>query len=230
MKICPICQKEFNPPAKQLGQTYCSRECWRISKLKQVERTCESCGKTFSVYQARGDARFCSFECYSAKVEKQCTYCGSAFYVKRSKVDKRNTCSRSCAAKLRAAEGRSPHQGKPNSPEARAKVSVGLRRYYAGAPERHWNYKDGPFVQKRGIWSQWQSLRNQTRERDGYRCFVCGRTEAELGKQLSIHHIRPFRFFADSSEANDLSNLVSLCQSCHMKVEHGKIDLSGFTL
>jgi predicted HNH restriction endonuclease len=34
-----------------------------------------------------------------------------------------------------------------------------------------------------------------------------------------VHHIRPFREFRDSAEANQRENLIGLCQSCHMKTE-----------
>lgn len=226
-QICPVCNKEFTPDPRKKSQTYCSRECWRVSLLKQVDRTCEVCGKPFSVQQARSDARFCSWECYGAKVQKECEYCGQVYFIKRGHARKRKTCSRKCAGLLRAQEKRMPNQGKSRSPETRRRVAEGLRRYYAGDPTKHWNFRNGPFAQKRGIYSAWQQRRKEARERDSYQCRACDKSEGQLGKQLSVHHIKPFRFFASWEEANALDNLICLCQSCHMKAEHGKIDLTA---
>ena len=222
---CATCGHEFIVPGPKPNQTFCSRECWRQSRLRQVERTCETCGKTFSVYQARSNARFCSHECLAAKVELHCKYCGKPFFVKRSDATTRLTCSRSCLAKLKAQEKRSPRQNQKQSSKTRKKVSDGLKRYYAGDPSKHWNFHNGPFAQRRGVHSFWQNQRNLARERDNFACCICHKNETELGKQLSVHHIKPFRFFASVNEANRLSNLICLCQSCHMKAEHGKITL-----
>ncbi len=40
---------------------------------------------------------------------------------------------------------------------------------------------------------------------------------------MPVHHKRPFRLFWFASEANRRSNLVGLCQSCHMKIERNAI-------
>ena len=55
------------------------------------------------------------------------------------------------------------------------------------------------------------------RLRDGYRCQVCG--SPELGHAHDVHHKIPFRSFATRQEANQLSNLVTLCPTCHRHVE-----------
>ena len=47
-------------------------------------------------------------------------------------------------------------------------------------------------------------------------CDSCGKV---CGHSLPVHHIRPFREFATAAEANARSNLIGLCQSCHMKEE-----------
>ena len=44
-------------------------------------------------------------------------------------------------------------------------------------------------------------------------------TQKEYGKQLDVHHIVRFADFTDSTQANVLENLVSLCHVCHMKRE-----------
>jgi 5-methylcytosine-specific restriction endonuclease McrA len=53
-------------------------------------------------------------------------------------------------------------------------------------------------------------------------CQECGCTPEESGRALSVHHIRPFKNFgiAHHEEANALTNLTSLCHTCHASREH----------
>ena len=71
----------------------------------------------------------------------------------------------------------------------------------------------------------WEQQRSQTRERDGRRCQHCGAPERP-GRAHDVHHIQPFRTFGyvrgkneHYLEANRLENLVTLCTSCHRRVE-----------
>lgn len=61
----------------------------------------------------------------------------------------------------------------------------------------------------------WAKIAEQVRERDKYRCRRCEKTQEDNGQKLSVDHIRAWREFDDATQANDLSNLVSLCRSCH---------------
>ncbi len=63
----------------------------------------------------------------------------------------------------------------------------------------------------------WQAMRARARERDGFRCQNCGVKEQDA--EHHVHHKVPFKKFADYRQANQLSNLITLCASCHMKVE-----------
>lgn len=66
----------------------------------------------------------------------------------------------------------------------------------------------------------WQQQRKKCLKRDGYKCVDCGKTNAQeikdLHRQLSAHHLIPYEISQDSS----LENLITVCQSCHMKREH----------
>src|SRR5690606_33800465 len=66
----------------------------------------------------------------------------------------------------------------------------------------------------------WPEARQAARERDGYTCQQCYALEGDLGKELDVHHIVPFRVFGlvRHEKANSLTNLVSLCASCHARV------------
>jgi DEAD/DEAH box helicase domain-containing protein len=65
--------------------------------------------------------------------------------------------------------------------------------------------------------SNWAAQRQQARARDQYRCQMCG--AAEQGREHDVHHKIPFRTFASYLEANQLSNLITLCRTCHRRAE-----------
>ena len=75
----------------------------------------------------------------------------------------------------------------------------------------------------------WNKLRIRVLKRDEFRCQHCG-NECDPQK-LHIHHIVPFRSFKDISLANSLSNLISLCPTCHKIAEQNvriRSGISGF--
>jgi DEAD/DEAH box helicase domain-containing protein len=63
----------------------------------------------------------------------------------------------------------------------------------------------------------WPMQRDLTRARDGFRCQICGEPEGD--KAHHVHHKIPFRMFESIEQANQLANLITLCNSCHRKVE-----------
>ena len=69
----------------------------------------------------------------------------------------------------------------------------------------------------------WPLQRDRARARDGYRCQNCG--APEKGVAHHVHHRVPFRAFAAADtrrsyqQANQLSNLVTLCPRCHRRAE-----------
>ena len=56
-------------------------------------------------------------------------------------------------------------------------------------------------------------------KRDNYECKNCGLKMSIFRKGFHIHHIIPFLKTRD----NSLENLITLCQSCHSKIEIRKI-------
>lgn len=72
--------------------------------------------------------------------------------------------------------------------------------------------------------ADWQKIRKQVMERDGYQCVKCGMSHqdqlATNKREFSINHIIPFRQFGGKNQlANKLSNLETLCDSCHVKTD-----------
>jgi DEAD/DEAH box helicase domain-containing protein len=76
-----------------------------------------------------------------------------------------------------------------------------------------------------GLWSNapndygptWPKMRDMARARDGFRCQVCGVPEGD--KAHHVHHKIPFRMFDTAIQANQLANLITVCNSCHRKIE-----------
>lgn len=69
---------------------------------------------------------------------------------------------------------------------------------------------------------RWPALRLAAKRRDGWKCVQCG-----AHGRLEVDHIKPVRTHPDL--AFELSNLQSLCRSCHSKktrLEVGWVELS----
>jgi DEAD/DEAH box helicase domain-containing protein len=63
----------------------------------------------------------------------------------------------------------------------------------------------------------WNTQRQAARQRDRYLCQACG--APEQGRSHEVHHKIPFRTFPSFEQANRLENLVTLCSTCHQRVE-----------
>jgi len=57
----------------------------------------------------------------------------------------------------------------------------------------------------------WDKVRYLVYQRDHFTCQKCGKNKI----RLDIHHIVPFLV----NRNNSLSNLITLCRNCHMKIE-----------
>jgi DEAD/DEAH box helicase domain-containing protein len=73
----------------------------------------------------------------------------------------------------------------------------------------------------------WNQIRKQIRERDGYKCTNCGLPENGISHH--VHHLIPFRMFPEPERANQIENLVTLCPDCHQKAEMLTYVRSGLT-
>jgi DEAD/DEAH box helicase domain-containing protein len=90
-------------------------------------------------------------------------------------------------------------------------------------------------LRARGAWTNdpndygpnWLAQRDRARARDGYRCQSCGAPEGKHAHH--VHHKVPLRAFASYREANQLSNLATLCPRCHQRAELAVRMRSGLT-
>jgi len=65
-------------------------------------------------------------------------------------------------------------------------------------------------------------------ERDGYKCVLCQHSRANSGS-VHVHHIVPRGYFGPErpQNINELSNLVTLCDHCHLSL-HNPDPHSGY--
>lgn len=242
-KKCIYCGKKFTRPKwKAKYQKYCSQECHYADHRATL--ICKECGKTFTVMKNQADGRqFCSPECRitaltipSKRAICVCKWCGKKF--EGWTYRKRRFCSRICAAKYAGAiifksdihvivececcSKIFETQIRPsrNPQKYCSKKCMGIMRMGATNP----NWKGGPVSNYGSNWSRQSRL---AKSRDKYICQICG-YKAGDDLPLDVHHIISLRKFKGNwRTANKLSNLISLCRICHVKVETGKMTLLG---
>ena len=99
----------------------------------------------------------------------------------------------------------------PETIEKMRKAKEGL---YNGSNNPNWRGGRGDANKIRLSASSWRRIATKIRQRDNYKCQVCG-------KELSydVHHIIPYAISSNFMNPNDDSNLITVCQSCHKKLE-----------
>ncbi len=206
------------------------------------QKTCRNCGASFTGDTCSVFCRVCRF------VDKTCPICGKQFTTRRGwKV---TTCSRQCGATLRwaaivASRGsRRPPCAWCGQPITRKCMHYGKHKAehvfcstacmgkWQSANRRGPNHPGwkGGYKGLTRYGPNWGMQRRNARSRDGYKCTCCGRSEAELGRQLQVHHLIPFTRFGHDRyrEANQLPNLISLCVECHTTIGHQNGQIHGF--
>jgi hypothetical protein len=234
--LCPVCGAEYNTPrAMNIHKT-------KVHGNSGSEiRKCKNCENEFKI-QRSSSKKYCSHDCYTKSnigqdhnnwMEKEiseCKTCGNNF--KKYKSTEQNYCSRVCVDKGKTdiyyrtikctyCENRFSKRKKLITDDQRHFCSVNcsnqwLSENQTGKDNSNWSEELRP-VNNYG--PNWSLVRKQTRERDNYTCQKCDKNEEEFSKKLDVHHIIPFRLFDKFEHGNDLRNLITLCKSCHGKVE-----------
>lgn len=217
---CDNCGKELLRKPSAINNTnFCNHKCKQEFQLQngnhinqhlknQVLKVCIICGEEFSVAKNRENtAKYCSKKCLGKangrrgklilkkQILVQCSNCGTEFEKKPSTYRSLNFCSIKCMGEF-----------------------YSRNQLFSGENSGTWNGGDVSYYGP-----NWLSQRRLARERDQYTCQDCGITEEQFGKELSVHHIVPFRKFKGNWEkANQLENLITLCEHpCHRK-RHSK--------
>lgn len=101
------------------------------------------------------------------------------------------------------------HTGKKLSEEH--KRNIGL----AEQGEKNWNWLGGKSFEPYGLEFN-KELKEKIRKRDNYECQECHKKQEESKGKLSVHHIDY------NKKNNSPTNLISLCQKCHVKTNHNR--------
>lgn len=214
-KTCLQCGLTFTP--RRPGIVYCGKAC--LGKSRVIERrNCLCCGIKLTVdHEVAG--KYCSRECKAEhRKDRQpsnvCANCGVNFtaihmdkvtghYVNRKL---RKTCSDKCSLEWYA----------KTKTERYRKLGESM----SGQKHPHW--KGGLTSTNRFVYRGlgWVAIAEKVRARDNRVCQLCGKTEDDNGRRLDVHHIIPYHDINNNKKANRLSNLTSLCRSCHSTEEH----------
>lgn len=81
--------------------------------------------------------------------------------------------------------------------------------------ENHYNWKGGK-TWERFKNPEYQKWRNSVLERDNYMCQHCNKQCKKYEKGLAAHHIKPFKNYPELRF--EISNGLTLCRACHMKL------------
>lgn len=192
-KTCPQCGLEFTPKAHS---TFCSEQCRKAYQSHTV--VCKRCNKSFATY--RVNQEFCSQGCATGyrratgitMITKPCEWCGNDFTSKKTK--NRRFCGHECASLFLAVE----------------RLGENNPLWKGGAPKRRGH--------------NWKKQRKLAINRDNFTCQICGKRQKPHQHHIvDVHHITKYSAFnGDWLSANQLTNLITLCRKCHMKVErHG---------
>lgn len=233
-KACRRCGHLFTkgkPSATSRGE-FCSRQCqyaYRKETNPHRAKPCPVCGKSVG-----RDSRYaigqktCSAACgylyrkLRMRSERRCDECGRAYFPER-KI-RLKFCSRACMDKAR---GRRPAfiealclQCGVKFRRTSAAVRRTRRTFCSRACSAMHMRGEGSAMHRPGKREEtrgpgWTKLAERIRERDGFACRRCGKSQDENKRKLSVDHIRPWRSFQDKTEANHPDNLAALCNSCH---------------
>ena len=168
---------------------------------------CQTCNKEFNKRPSQiGKRNFCSNKCAGKAYAKEltgkklskwivykCKNCKSEFEIPKWRVKHRPNCTY-CSNKCRD-EYRHKFETGPNNKGWLGGSST--RRQ-----SRHW------LIARMSVVKEQKGL-----------CAICGKY---CGNSLPVHHRVPYREFKSPSLANARSNLIGLCQSCHMRLEPRK--------
>lgn len=217
---------------KKTTHHFCSRGCmgkWRTKNWvgvnnpnymgKAITRICKQCGEKFKIWRTeldRGRGTFCSKGCQGewqrkywrgknhpsyrgGPLTRYCKYCGEGFQV----------------IPFEANRGRGKFCSKECHYNWRVKTGAMLG-------EKGPNWRGGRAKNHYG--GQWDLQRMRALKRDRYQCQICGRKN-----DLIVHHKEPVKKLDDWHEVNRLENLVTLCRSCHTRLEAGHLKFPALT-
>lgn len=224
---CDHCGTETRTPRRKvekLDHHFCDQDCeseWRSGYLQgknspqwnggKVEIECHYCDTTTKKKPHEiesAERNFCSNECRGewrsenwtgsnhprwrgGDMAVECSYCGETVSRRRDQVEKYelNFCNTTCLGKWRSENQRGADNPVWTGGES---IRVAVRNLIGDRP--------------------WEQIAARVRDSE---CKLCGVSETEDGRALAVHHIVPIM----AGGCNEEALLMTLCPSCHRKVE-----------
>lgn len=232
-RICPICNTKFSIAKKHQPTIFCSIECRNIAhRTEKIQFVCPICKKTF-LDRPKKKRTYCSLTCKNEArhktandIEYFCEYCGKKFLAhdqsKHSDGAQRNFCSQICKGK-----GIAKRQDKHIRDE-KSFTCIQCKNKFTRIDrydrENHFCSLNCFHIYHRGknhpAWQggtdkyygpDWNQQRAAVLKRDNFRCQKCN-----SNNNPEVHHLVSRKEFKqDWIAMNNLSNLITLCNSCH---------------
>jgi len=177
------------------------------------EKVCQQCNKKYIDKWNNKNRKFCSCQC---RQDSGITFnTGKTRFKKGRKPWNININIWETKEHPRGMLGKENKWGH-HSEETKNKMSVIKKEQYKNGLQI-WNYIDGrsKLVSPGRYGDDWKNIRMQIYKRDNFTCQECGITMSELKIPFHVHHIIPFLTSFD----NSLNNLITLCPSCHRRIE-----------
>lgn len=209
----------------------CNKKAYRGHN--EVKMKCSHCGKTYKVKKYRANtSKFCSRKCqdeaYPKKIKRVCINCGIEFFSppNRVKDNRGKFCSKKCFDDYRKNRvklkcefcGKIFERTNGALKENRGRFCSSGCRYESMSGKNHPSWKGGtsfePYCPKFN-----NKFKERVREFWGRKCGICGKSEEEDIRKLSVHHVNYEKMVC----CNNVAPLfITACLSCHWKTNHNR--------
>lgn len=222
-RTCADCGHEFYDSKAQLK--FCedckSREGKKNPNYKDAKETtfCNNCGTEFKYYPSDKKGIYCS-ECQREKVtENNLEPYPSGENHPEWKGGKKELECAECSSKF----GRRP-----------ARIQKSIRNFCCEECMIKW-MKEGEIEiedlfnseEDKESTKKWLRVRSSVLQRDEHNCQICSNDKSHIN---NVHHLIPRHTFETEKEAHYDENCITLCSSCHMKVERGSLKIPSKTI
>lgn len=236
---CQVCQRAFRRncmPRVVETVKYCSRRCKGIARRKPLESaTCPICGTEFGREAGTSEHKTCGKRA-----------CRNALMAQSKRGQTRQIVTDAFRQKMREIRLALAHTGDKASnwkggPVTRtceqchqaftgARYYVTARRFCSMACYQNWKRSVSKRPEYRRILARvhhkihdkaFDKIAHFIRERDNHTCQNCQKHQTKPA--LHVHHIIPARWYLIPDDAHNAHNLISLCGTCHIKIEMGHI-------
>lgn len=232
----------------------CSAKVVNPKRTTGSFQSCHHCGKSMWVIPALANhKKYCSKQCEILarkgtqpewlrgkggreptvpRIIKKCPVCNKQFVCKQQPANRKEQvfCSQQCHAKSRLQRIRkvcqSCHKEFEVTP-SRINAQYCSMDCYDKSGKKNPNFKNGDYIDRDvppfPYGGSWSTLREAIKKRDNH---TCQWPDCNSREKLTVHHIVKVQDFETLEEANDESNLITLCLYHHQAVHYNRLDSS----